>query len=434
MTPSSALRRELEGAIRTITRVVRTMAPSTVSGDEARGMVDLLAEAERVVGSGIARLTPRVLETGSFAKAGHASGPEWLAAVSGSSAGAAKSRLAAAERAAVVPELAKELREGKLSAPQLKTLTDAQAAAPDSLLPLLGLVEAGGSMQELGDAAKRAKNTARCNESARVRRARVHAGRHFRWHQEESGGIRGEFFCDEVAWARVEPILEADVRARWKAAGSVAGPGEAESMAAHRLDAFLDLLAGSAGSAGSGSGARPHALVLVDAESLRRGSLTPGSTCEIEGIGPVSLEAANELLGEGNVQFVITHGKDILTVTSATRTPSQKTAMALIVRDRTCVVPGCGKRLGLQGDHCEVEYHEGGPTTLSNMVRLCAAHHDMKSHGGWRIEGESGNWRWVAPDVLPSAGRIARVRRVAHAKAKGRALGNKDRNGPPLRD
>jgi hypothetical protein len=417
--------------IRTLRQLARTVKPLTVSGDDARQMVELLAEAERVAASVIALLTPRVIETGSYAKTGHASGPDWLASFSGSSAGVARSRLAAAERAAVVPELTRELREGKLSSPQLKTLTDAETAAPGSLDELLPMLDEGANLQELTDAAKRAKSAARGNETARVRRARVHANRHFRWYQDESGGIRGEFLCDEVAWARVEPILEGAAKERWKAAG--AGEGDADTRAAHRLDAFLDLLAGSTPRSGK-AGARPHTLVLIDATALRRGSLGPGETCEIEGIGPVSLEAATELIGEGNLQFVITEGRDIKTVTSTTRTPHQMTAMALIVRDRTCVVRRCGKRLGLEGDHCDTDYSDGGPTTLSNMVRLCPPHHDMKTNGGWKIMGETGKREWVAPAQPPSAGRIARQRRVTAAKAKGRALNKRDRDGPPLRD
>lgn len=92
--------------------------------------------------------------------------------------------------------------------------------------------------------------------------------------------------------------------------------------------------------------------------------------------------------------------------------------MALIVRDRACVVPGCGKRLGLENDHCDVDYADGGATELSNMARLCPEHHAMKTHGGWKIQRKAGHWKWLQPDKAPSAGRIARTRRVSAAKAK----------------
>jgi hypothetical protein len=401
---------ELKDSLRAIRRVVGSVDPTEISGEQARELVEVLTEAERVVASGVARLTPRVIETGAYAKSGHASGPDWLAAASGSSSGSARSRLAAAERAAVEPELAGPLREGRLSTPELKVLSQAAIAAPDSLPELVGLAVGESSLKELSDAAARAKCAARSKESARLRRARVHASRHFTWHQDEHGGIRGEFLCDEVAWARVVPGLEAQAKDRWRAAGSDDG----ESLAAHRLDALIEILEGG----GAGGEAGVHALVVVDAAALQRGRLNPGETCEIEGIGPVSLDALTELLGDATAQFVIKSGRDVSTVTSSTRAIPKRTSAALVVRDRTCVVPGCGKRLSLETDHSDVDYADGGPTSLANLARLCPGHHDMKTNGGWKIVRAHGRWKWVPPARPPTAGRIARTRRLAATRAK----------------
>ena len=402
----------VDGAVKALRGVVRRVVPASISGEDALALVELFAEAERVVASGMALVTPRVTETGAYAKGGYASGPDWLAAVSGSSAGAARSRLAAAHRAAAEPVLSRPLREGKLSAPELKVLSDTAVAAPEALGDLVAIAVGESSHKELADAAARAKSAARSAESARARRARVHASRHLSWHQDDGGGIRGEFLCDEVAWARVAPLLEAESKKRWRDAGVP----NSEDLGAHRLDAFIDLL--GRGSGGVSGAVAAHALILVDAAALRRGRLRAGDTCEIEGIGPVSLEMATELLGEASVQFVIRTGRDVSTVTSSTRALPQRTAMALAVRDRTCVVPGCGKRLGLEADHCDVDYADGGGTTITNLVRLCPAHHDMKTNGGWRIIGRVGHWKWVAPVKPPSAGRIARTRRLAAVRAK----------------
>jgi hypothetical protein len=284
--------------------------------------------------------------------------------------------------------------------------------APGALLPL---VEEGASNQELRDAAARLKAEARSVECDRARRARVHAGRHFRWHQDPNGGIRFDGSCDEVAWAKVAPRLEAEAKAHWKAGGSAEG----EPLEAHRLDAFLEILGGPGGQKG-GSGPRARAVVLVDAKALRRGTTNADELCEIEGVGPVSVEAAQELLGEASLQFVVKDGVDIATVTGSTRAIAQRIECALVVRDRTCVVPHCGKRLGLESDHSQVDYGDDGPTELANLVRLCPEHHDLKTHGGWRIEGGPGHWRWIAPKNPPSAGFIKRAGKVAAAKAKAR--------------
>ena len=133
------------------------------------------------------------------------------------------------------------------------------------------------------------------------------------------------------------------------------------------------------------------------------------------------MAAATELLGEGGLQYLVREGFDIKTVTKSTRMVTQCIDMALLVRDRTCVVPGCGRRLGLERDHVFVDYAKFGPTELKNLVRLCALHHDLKTHGGWRLTGGPGHWDWIAPLHPPSAGRIARNRRLVAARGKATA-------------
>ncbi len=396
-------------ALHLLRDVVGSVEPDAVSGEEALALVNLLGETERAAASGMARLTPRVIETGAFAKAGFGSAQDWLAAASGTSSSSARGRLAAAEHAARSPELSRPIQEGKLSAPEIGVLAQSALQAPEALGELVELATGASSFKELSDAARAAKCAARTKESARLRRARVHRARHLRWHQDESGGVRGEFLCDEVAWAGVAPVLESKAKARAKAAGG----HDEDSLDAHRLDAFVELVGAPAVSENSGHAGRPHALVVVDAAALQRGSLKRGEHCEIEGIGSVSVEAATELLGESMARFVIKSGRDVASVTSSTRWIPPSTAAALVVRDRSCVVPGCGKRLGLQTDHCDVDYADGGPTTLENLARLCPEHHDMKTHGGWRLVREKNRWQWLPPDHPPSAGRIARSRRLA---------------------
>ena len=412
---STTLESELEQAVRSLQRVVQSMAPEAISGDQALSMVSLFGEAERAAASGTALLTPVVVRNGCYTKAGHASAPDWLGAVCGSSNGVAKGRLVAAERAATSPELAEALHDGHLSAPQLKIVADTSAVAPGAPGALLALIAKGASNQELSDAASRRRAAARKVECERERRARVHANRHFRWHQDDNGGIRSEFLCDEAAWAKVVPRLEADARARWKAAGAAGG----ETLEAHRLDAFLALMA-QAGDSPGRSGQAPRAVVLIDAEALRRGTTQRDELCEIEGIGPVSVDAATELIGGAGLQFVIKDGMDVRTVTGTTRVIRDRINIALLVRDRHCVVPTCGKRLGLERDHSKVDYAADGPTELANLARLCPACHNLKTNGGWKLGGGPGHWTWDPPAKPPSAGRINRQRKLTVAKAKAK--------------
>ncbi len=387
--------------------------PRSLSGDEARRLVDALAQGERAVGSGIALLTPRVVETGAHAKEGHGNAPDWLASVSGTSAGVARGRLAAAKAAVADEALTRALRDGELSSAQLKVMGRAEACAPGSAETLLELAAHGVSHQELSDAAARLRTASRSREEAQARRTRVHAHRHFRWRQCPDGGIRGEFFADEVQFARVAPLIDARAKARWKAAGAK----DPTTLEAHRLDAFIELLAQGASSPGDGGGgSRVETLVVIDAAALRRGSVEGDELCEIEGIGPVSVAAATELLSEGALRYIIKEGFDIKTVTKATRDIATCIDAALIVRDRTCCVHPCGKRLGLQRDHVHVAFRDDGASELDNLVRLCPEHHALKTYGGWMIRGGPGHWNWVAPARPKSAGAISRARKVATAR------------------
>ena len=441
LTPGLALasaRETLATAVQGMQGVLRTTSPGAVSGDDAKALVELFAQAERAAASGIALFAPRVLETGAHAKAGHGTAAQWLGSVAGSSAAVAKGRLSAANAAGADAALTEALHEGGLSSCELKVLSDTEAAAPGSAGMLLDLAQAGASHQELRDAATLLRSAARSKDSERTRRERVHERRHLRWRQCPEGGVRGEFSCDEVHWARVAPRLEARAKERWKAAGS-ADPGTLE---AHRLDAFIELLAGagagplggSGAAGGGGTGTRVQTLVIVDAEALRRGTTRGEEICEIEGIGPVSVQAATELLGEGALRYVVKEGFDVKTVTRSSRAIATCIEAALLVRDRTCCVPGCAKRLGLERDHVFVDYKDDGPTELDNLVRICPEHHALKTFGGWRLEGKPGNFAWVAPAHPKSAGAISRARKVATAKGRAKAEATttvtRDRNDP----
>src|ERR1700722_12780394 len=272
---------DLDRIVGELQEVVRTSTPESVSGDQAPRFVERFAQAERASASGVALFTPVVTRTGAHAKKGHASAPEWLGKGSGSSTGAAQGRPAAAGRGAAPPTLTDALHEGGLSSAQLAVVTNAAAEAPGSTADLLELVDSGASHQELSDTAARKKAAARSRETDRLRRARVHTNRHLRVHQVDTGGVQGQFFCDDVEWARVAPRIEARAKELWKAAG-----GGSEPLEAYRLDAPIEQLSGSDGTGGPSApskGSRCQSIVVIDAAALRRSTTEGDELCEIEG-------------------------------------------------------------------------------------------------------------------------------------------------------
>jgi hypothetical protein len=71
----------------------------------------------------------------------------------------------------------------------------------------------------------------------------------------------------------------------------------------------------------------------------------------------------------------------------------------ITARDRTCRFPGCRRRAAnCQVDHIE-PWDDGGRTDAKNLQALCARHHQLKTHGGWRVsrDPQSGTTLWISP-------------------------------------
>ncbi len=79
--------------------------------------------------------------------------------------------------------------------------------------------------------------------------------------------------------------------------------------------------------------------------------------------------------------------------------PGSELVAWLRSRDRTCRFPGCSRR----AQHCDIDhaidYTDGGATTLANTGLLCRRHHNLKTHGRWRIRDSApdGSCTFVSP-------------------------------------
>jgi hypothetical protein len=229
--------------------------------------------------------------------------------------------------------------------------------------------------------------------------------------------------------------------------GGSGGSGGAEGSAGSGGSGGAEGSGGSGGSGGaegsggsanfggpSGSpGAGPQVLVRVDAAALQRGAVAGDEICEIAGVGPVSVRVARELLCEGFLTLLVTDGVNVRTVTSTTRSVPGRVEKALLLRDQRCVVPGCGATERLEIDHWRTDFAWRGPTELTNLCRLCPAHHAMKTRTGWQLAGGPGRWRWLPPKTVDE---LARTHGTSSASARIRgpgrlsgASGGERRNG-----
>jgi Domain of unknown function (DUF222)/HNH endonuclease len=173
-------------------------------------------------------------------------------------------------------------------------------------------------------------------------------------------------------------------------------------------------------------GVRPQLLVTVDLETLL--GPDPGVGGETGGPWPLDPEACRRLACDGAVTRVLVSrqpdpsndGGDDGSLAARLRaamtllpptlggtrtqplevgrtrrvvTPAQRNA--LVVRDRGCVFPGCGRPPGWCEGHHLISWLDGGPTDLPNLALVCRAHHRAVHEGGWRL-GRDPDGRWTA--------------------------------------
>ncbi len=132
------------------------------------------------------------------------------------------------------------------------------------------------------------------------------------------------------------------------------------------------------------SPASSHLVVQVDAAVLT--GEAPAGICELEGGRAISRALALRLGCDCQVTTVTTRDGLPIDVGRTTRMISPRMRVALHVRDKGCLVPGCGAPAHRTEGHHLVHWALGGPTDLENLASLCKYHHRRNHLGDLRIE------------------------------------------------
>jgi len=383
-------RAELEASL---SRLVAGLDPSSMHGNDAKVLVGYFSRLEHLASAAKALCALRVAATGAFEADGHRHAGEWLATKTGDSVGSAISTLEAASKLSGLPELEEAFRSGELSLPQVKQVAGAASLDPGSTRELIDAARTE-DLEGLRRRCEKLKAARVKEEDQKARAARLHSSRRLRTWTDEDGAFRLDARLTPEAGASVLSSLKAESDRIF--AGARAS-GVRESSGAYLADALVSLLS-SPGPVGESR--RPKALVhlRVDIEALRRGNTGPGETCEIAGVGPVSIATARELLGDCIANLLVTSSSDVHAICNLGRAVPTRLYHALLERDRCCAVPGCSATYNLEIDHRVVPFADGGPTRLENLARICHHHHFLKTYEGYRLEGEPGAWVWVHPD------------------------------------
>ncbi len=428
--------RPVAEAVESITSFVGSADPGRFSAADAASLVTLMEEGKRKFEAGITLFATRAALGQAHHLSGHATPEEWLAAVTGSSKGEAKDVLKVGEALASQPGVEDALRGGRLTSQRAKLVTEALKVNPGREEDLLEGAE-GDTVGQLKERCQRAKAEGRSKEQAEAHRRRLHENRRC-WTFTDRDGAFGitALFAPE-AGGRLKAALDVQCDRFFDQARR---EGRMEPPDAYRADALLALVTGTgilpAGngkqpgrqvgvgdgdgdgpSVGRPPGPRAHVQVRVDYESLVRGWVAEGEVCEIPGIGPVSVEWARSLLGDALLDLFITDGVDVRTVVRPRRKIATPLLTAILERDRCCVVPGCGKRKGLEKDHWRRPVRDDGEASYENLVLLCSHHHSLRTHRGWVLTHEDGRWRFDPPGPPEARGAPERRRGAKAAPA-----------------
>ena len=159
---------------------------------------------------------------------------------------------------------------------------------------------------------------------------------------------------------------------------------------------------------------RPVSVSLtIDLPTLLGLANNPG---ELQGYGAIPASVARSLAADGKWRRFITDPTtgNLLDCGRETYKPSQQLVDFLMARDRTCRFPGCaqpGHRTDI--DHA-IPWEEGGTTSPQNLGLLCRRHHQMKTHGGWRVKSfADGSCEWSSPRGKKFKVQVRPVGRVA---------------------
>lgn len=160
-------------------------------------------------------------------------------------------------------------------------------------------------------------------------------------------------------------------------------------------------------SAGAVSAARPQIVVTMTEESLHRRAEQSGLLIDRSELSPGELR---RLCCDADlIPVVLGTSSEVLDVGRAARLVTPAIRLALAIRDKHCVFPGCHKPPGSCEAHHVVPWWQGGTTALSNLVLLCPHHHGLIEPLRQHLPPDSTvNGRWEIrfnerrlPEVVP---------------------------------
>ena len=350
---------------------------------EVVDMFDSLVALERCAGGAVLRMAARYEEAGAWKRNGAKSAEDDIARKTGTPTGKARRKLRTSKRLDEQPRTDEAVRRGRVSPDQADEVSDGAAASPEDEDELLDSA-AKDPLHTLREKAAAAR--AKADTDREARRRRLHAQRGVRRWNDPDGMANLTLRLPGEDMAEIDAALKPRID---RAFADARIAGRMERVEVYTADVVRDLLLGAASPdapARRSQAVRPDkkVIALIDVPALNRGVVEPGETCEIAGVGPVSVSAIRALLSDAFLTVVFKDGIDINNVTHLGRqvTAHQRTAME--ARGGACEC--CGSRHLLDIDHNEgwTLTHD---TRLEDLSWLCWHCHSIKTRHDLRLVG-----------------------------------------------
>ncbi len=376
--------------------LVAKLDPSTLSGADAKELVERFAELERLAAAGKTFAAGRLAQTGAWVGDGsHRDVGAWMAAATGTTVGQARATVETAERLGSLRDTQSAFRAGALSPVQADAISVAATADPGAERMLLAHAATDG-VKGLRSVCARVEAAASKDQDERYEACRARRALRHRRLSDVEGllEMRGPIDVTARVMAALEPheaVLFEQARAS----------GRREHPDALAFDALAQMADESAAVGVAAKGRRSPATVVVhvDHSAFVRGHTQPGETCEIAGVGPVPVTVAVKLSSDAILKALITDGTDVRAVSHLGRTIPARLRTAIEALYPECVIAGCHVDRHLEIDH-NTPISERGPTELDNLAPLCHFHHDEKTSKNLRVEG-TGTDRRLVPSGRP---------------------------------
>jgi hypothetical protein len=301
------------------------------------------------------------------------------------SAGTARREAERSRTAAALPAFGDALANGSIDGEHLdavgqasKRLNDVErmqfCEEQERLARLARNTPVDAFRKTVNDTVNRIRDDHGLAEAERQRRASE-----FRMWEDRTGmgQIRGSLGPDQFA-AFVQAI-EAET-ASLAAAGAADGSPLAKSD--HLRSQALMSLVGH----GNGAKGRAHVIVVTDQQTLRTGPHPHSLRETVDGIELPPETIARHCCDAVLQRVVVDPDGVALEVGRARRTATPGQWAALRAMYRTCAWSGCDRPVSWCQAHHIVEWDNGGPTDLDNLLPLCTTHHHAVHEGQWTVK------------------------------------------------